>query len=195
MASFSGFFSFLFSSDTLLTKCRRATIHWAFPGSPPWSALSVVKLDSASVASPFSNDDNSLDKSTGILVPSVSALWAATRPSSLFPTSFAFTGSKWFSVSLVNVCSKSSAFKEGSEEAAFVDSVDGGAGAVDEGVTTIKDGGGGRRDGGGLAPASWRLGGAVGSVPVGKGDAALEAGNPMRRVRRLPVPGWTVPGL
>jgi len=124
MASFSGFFSFLFSSDTLLTRCRRATIHWAFPGSPPWSALSVMKLDSAPVKSSFFKDANSLAKSTGILVPSVSALWAATRPSSLFPTSFAFTGSKWFSVSPVNVSSKSSAFKditEGSEVAVFVD--------------------------------------------------------------------------
>ena len=73
--------------------------------------------------------------------------------------------------------------------AAFVESDDGGAGAVDEGVATIKEGGGGRRDGGGLAPASWRLGGAVGSVPVGNAGAALEAGNPMRRVRRLPAPG------
>ena len=73
--------------------------------------------------------------------------------------------------------------------AAFEDNDDGGAGAVDEGVTTIKDGGGGRSDGGGLAPASWRLGGAVGSVPVGNGGAVLEAGNPMRLVRRLPVPG------
>ena len=69
---------------------------------------------------------------------------------------------------------------------AVVDSDDAGA----EGVATIKDGGGGRRDGGGLAPASWRLGGAVGSVPAGNGGAVrLEAGNPMRRVRRLPVPG------
>ena len=92
-------------------------------------------------------------------------------------------------MSLVNVSSKSSAFKditEGSEVAVFVD---GEAGTVDEGATTIKDGGGGRREGGGLAPASWRLGGAVGSVPVGNGGAALEAGNPMRLVRRLPVPG------
>ena len=91
-------------------------------------------------------------------------------------------------MSLVNVSSKSSAFKEGSV-AAFVDNDDVGAEAVDEGVTTIKDGGGGRSDGGGLAPASWRLGGAVGSVPVGNGGAVLEAGNPMRLVRRLPVPG------
>merc|ERR550517_281069 len=112
------------SSDTLLTKCRRATIHWAFPGSPPWSALSVVKLASAPVKSPSSNDTSSLVKSTGILVPSESALWAATRPSSLFPTSFALTESKWFSVSLVNIFSKSSVFKEfaeGSEVVAFVD--------------------------------------------------------------------------
>ena len=71
---------------------------------------------------------------------------------------------------------------------AFVDSDDGGAGAVDEGVIIIKDGGGGSNDGGGLAPASWRLGGAVGSVPDGNG-AVLEAGNPIRRVRRLPDPG------
>jgi len=53
------------------------------------------------------------------------------------------------------------------EVVAFVDSNDGGAGAVDVGVIIIKDGGGGSRDGGGLAPASWRLGGAVGSVPDG----------------------------
>jgi len=70
-----------------------------------------------------------------------------------------------------------------------MDSDAGGAGVVDEGVIVITDGGGGRRDGGGLAPASWRLGGAVGSVPDGNGAAVLEAGNPMRRVRRLPVPG------
>ena len=69
------------------------------------------------------------------------------------------------------------------------DSDDVGSEAEAEGLSTIKDGGGGRRDGGGLAPASWRLGGAVGSVPVGNGGALLEAGNPMRRVRRLPVPG------
>lgn len=72
---------------------------------------------------------------------------------------------------------------------------DGGAGAVNEGVIIVTDGGGGSRDGGGLAPASWRLGGAVGSVPGGSGAAVLEAGNPIRRVSRLPDPGWTVPGL
>jgi len=72
---------------------------------------------------------------------------------------------------------------------ASVDSDDGSAGAVEKGVIIIMDGGGGSRDGGGLAPASWRLGGAVGSVPDGNGAAVLEAGNPMRRVRRLPVPG------
>ena len=72
---------------------------------------------------------------------------------------------------------------------ASMDSDDGGAGAVEKGVIILMDGGGGSRDGGGLAPASWRLGGAVGSVPVGNGGAVLEAGNPMRRVRRLPVPG------
>merc|ERR1719209_1831687 len=59
-----------------------------------------------------------------------------------------------------------------------MDSDAGGAGVVDEGVIVITDGGGGRR-----------LGGAVGSVPDGNGAAVLEAGNPMRRVRRLPVPG------
>ena len=88
---------------------------------------------------------------------------------------------------------------------------DGGTGAVNEGVIFVTDGGGGSRDGGGLAPASWRLGGAVGSVPDGSGAAVLEAGNPIRRVSRLPDPGcektsmkrffvsgfttWTVPGL
>jgi len=187
-------FSFLFSSDTLLTKCRRATIHWAFPGSPPWSALSVVKLASAPVESPSPKDSNSLAKSSGILIPRVSDLKAATRPSSLFPISFALTGSKCFSVSLVNVSSRLSAFREsaeGSEVVAFAD------GAVDdEGVIIIADGGGGSKEGGGLAPASWRLGGAVGSVPDGNEAAAvLEDGNPIRRVSRLPVPGWAEPGL
>ena len=67
---------------------------------------------------------------------------------------------------------------------------DGGAGAVNEGVIIVTDGGGGSRDGGGLAPASWRLGGAVGSVPGGSGTAVLEAGNPIRRVSRLPDPGY-----
>ena len=70
---------------------------------------------------------------------------------------------------------------------AFVESD---AKAVDEGVIIIKeDGGGGSKEGGGLAPASWRLGGAVGSVPDGNGAAVLEDGNPIRRVNRLPVPG------
>jgi len=81
---------------------------------------------------------------------------------------------------------------------AFADSDDGGAaGVVDEGVIIIiTDGGGGSKEGGGLAPASWRLGGAVGSVPDGNEAAAvLEDGNPIRRVNLLPVPGWAEPGL
>jgi len=69
------------------------------------------------------------------------------------------------------------------------------AAAVEEGVIIIKDGGGGSSEGGGLAPASWRQGGAVGSVPDGNGAAVLEDGNPIRRVSRLPVPGWAEPGL
>jgi len=35
----------------------------------------------------------------------------------------------------------------------------------------------------------------VGSVPDGNGAAVLEDGNPIRRVNRLPVPGWAEPGL
>jgi len=70
---------------------------------------------------------------------------------------------------------------------------EGAAFALGEGF--IRGGGGGSIDGGGFAPASWRLGGAVGSVPDGKGAALVEDGKPTRRVNRFPAPGWAVPGL
>ena len=60
---------------------------------------------------------------------------------------------------------------------------------VEAGGIVIKEGGGGIRDGGGRAPASWRLGGAVGSVPDGNGADVLVEGKPTRRVKRLPPPG------
>ena len=86
------------------------------------------------------------------------------------------------------------------------------AAAVALGEGLIRGGGGGSIDGGGFAPASWRLGGAVGSVPDGKGAAVVEDGKPTRRVKRFPAPGyekkswigatvifsmktWAVPGL
>jgi len=69
------------------------------------------------------------------------------------------------------------------------------AAAVALGEGFIRGGGGGSIDGGGFAPASWRLGGAVGSVPDGKGAAVVEDGKPTRRVNRFPAPGWAVPGL
>jgi len=67
--------------------------------------------------------------------------------------------------------------------------------AVALGEGFIRGGGGGSIEGGGFAPASWRLGGAVGSVPDGKGAAVVEDGKPTRRVNRFPAPGWAVPGL
>ena len=86
------------------------------------------------------------------------------------------------------------------------------AAAVALGEGFIRGGGGGRMEGGGFAPASWRLGGAVGSVPDGKGVELVEDGKPTRRVNRFPAPGyekkswigalvifslktWAVPGL
>ena len=62
--------------------------------------------------------------------------------------------------------------------------------AVALGEGFIRGGGGGSIEGGGFAPASWRLGGAVGSVPDGKGVELVEDGKPTRRVNRFPAPGY-----
>ena len=85
--------------------------------------------------------------------------------------------------------------------------------AVALGEGFIRGGGGGSIEGGGFAPASWRLGGAVASVPDGKGVELVEDGKPTRRVNRFPAPvyekrvgwigaivifllkTWAVPGL
>ena len=111
-----------------------------------------------------------------------------------FHTIFQLPESKWFCVSLASLSSKEFASKSDPIDSGVTLSVEceyigvGAAVALGEGF--IRGGGGGSIDGGGLAPASWRLGGAVGSVPDGKGAAVVEDGKPTRRVNRFPAPGY-----
>ena len=93
------------------------------------------------------------------LCPSAPLPWATRRVANLFCSSAALSWEKCCLVSSSSRELSSSVLREASGGGAR-----GGAREVEAGR---REGGGGRRQGGGLAPASCREGGAVGSWPVG----------------------------